>query len=261
MRATRRKTGKTRYFISSMVHRPGLQLQSRPRCGIFLLRMASRFLRFCFLISTLIAPIGPSERRKTRHPDRIDAARKQFQALCSRCHGADGNGGEMGPPIVTGIVARSDAELMTVIRDGRPANRMPPFGAAVPDSDMTAARRVPPHAAPAARLVDAREDDGGDDRRQDDRRRRAESIARRRAVARRATTASNCSAAPAMRSGSGSANGNARFKPVTSQTDWTTVTDSPAATAIAPSIRSTRRTSRSSRRNGRSPFRMRPASR
>ena len=26
--------------------------------------------------------------------------RKTFEGRCARCHGADGNGGEMGPPIV-----------------------------------------------------------------------------------------------------------------------------------------------------------------
>src|SRR5688572_10993772 len=97
--------------------------------------MAYRFLRFCFLISLLIAPIALSA-KQNQTQGAHDGARKQFQTLCSRCHGADGNGGEMGPPIVTGIVARSDAELMTVIRDGRPANGMPPFGAAITDRDM-----------------------------------------------------------------------------------------------------------------------------
>ncbi len=30
----------------------------------------------------------------------VDAGRKVFESRCARCHGADGNGGEMGPPIV-----------------------------------------------------------------------------------------------------------------------------------------------------------------
>ena len=30
-----------------------------------------------------------------------DSGRKVFESRCARCHGADGNGGEMGPPIVT----------------------------------------------------------------------------------------------------------------------------------------------------------------
>ena len=67
--------------------------------------MAHGFLRICFLISLLIVPMGVVATQSQTH----DAARKQFQTLCSRCHGNDGNGGEMGPPIVTGIVARSDA--------------------------------------------------------------------------------------------------------------------------------------------------------
>jgi len=29
-----------------------------------------------------------------------DPGRKSFESRCARCHGADGNGGEMGPSIV-----------------------------------------------------------------------------------------------------------------------------------------------------------------
>jgi alcohol dehydrogenase (cytochrome c) len=47
--------------------------------------------------------------------------------MCTRCHGGDGNGGEMGPAIVTGIAARNDADLTALIRDGRPQTGMPPF--------------------------------------------------------------------------------------------------------------------------------------
>jgi cytochrome c553 len=35
-----------------------------------------------------------------------DAGRRQFELACSRCHGADGNGGEHGPGIVTRLFAR-----------------------------------------------------------------------------------------------------------------------------------------------------------
>ena len=36
-----------------------------------------------------------------------DAARKAFESRCSGCHGADGNGGELGPQYVA-IAAGSD---------------------------------------------------------------------------------------------------------------------------------------------------------
>jgi alcohol dehydrogenase (cytochrome c) len=62
-----------------------------------------------------------------------EAGRRQYESLCTRCHGTDGNGGEMGPAIVIGLAARTDAELITLIGEGRPANGMPGFPLADPD--------------------------------------------------------------------------------------------------------------------------------
>ena len=87
-----------RGFHLLSAHRPSL-LQSRPRCGIFRPQWPPGFLRFCFLISSLIAPIGLAA-TQNRHP-RPERRAQAFERLCSRCHGADGQGGEMGPAIVT----------------------------------------------------------------------------------------------------------------------------------------------------------------
>jgi cytochrome c553 len=38
-----------------------------------------------------------------------DAGRRQYESVCARCHGGDGNGGEMGPAITTRLPALSDA--------------------------------------------------------------------------------------------------------------------------------------------------------
>ena len=39
-----------------------------------------------------------------------EPGQKTFETYCSRCHGADGNGGEMGPPIASRLaVARRRA--------------------------------------------------------------------------------------------------------------------------------------------------------
>ncbi len=65
----------------------------------------------------------------------VDPGRKVFETYCARCHGADGNGGEMGPPIVTQLGMRDDDQLKTLIRDGQPAKGMPP--SLVPDTEMT----------------------------------------------------------------------------------------------------------------------------
>ena len=56
----------------------------------------------------------------------VDAGRKVFESRCARCHGADGNGGEMGPPIVLRLSTRDDAGLAELIHQGVPARGMPP---------------------------------------------------------------------------------------------------------------------------------------
>ena len=64
----------------------------------------------------------------------VDPGRKAFESRCARCHGADGNGGEMGPTIVERLTARDDQSLRDLIRAGLPARGMPP--AEVPDGEM-----------------------------------------------------------------------------------------------------------------------------
>jgi alcohol dehydrogenase (cytochrome c) len=62
-----------------------------------------------------------------------DAGRKAFETRCARCHGADGNGGEMGPPITSRLATRDDQQLATLIRQGLPARGMPPNPVADPE--------------------------------------------------------------------------------------------------------------------------------
>ena len=56
----------------------------------------------------------------------LDAGRKSFESRCARCHGADGNGGEMGPAIRERLPARDDKDLRQFIHIGVPARGMPP---------------------------------------------------------------------------------------------------------------------------------------
>ena len=56
----------------------------------------------------------------------VDAGRIAFESRCARCHGADGNGGEMGPAIVFRLPARDDQQLADLIHEGLPARGMPP---------------------------------------------------------------------------------------------------------------------------------------
>ena len=63
-----------------------------------------------------------------------DAGRKLFENRCSGCHGADGNGGELGPPIARRAAARTDVELAKVVTEGIATRGMPPNKLA--DGDM-----------------------------------------------------------------------------------------------------------------------------
>jgi alcohol dehydrogenase (cytochrome c) len=56
----------------------------------------------------------------------VDPGRRGFESRCARCHGADANGGEMGPPISLRLPALDDKQLTTLIHEGRPAKGMPP---------------------------------------------------------------------------------------------------------------------------------------
>src|SRR6202451_3583718 len=64
-----------------------------------------------------------------------DPGRREYEARCSRCHGADATGGEGGPNIQAQIAARSATELAAFLRVGRPAAGMPAFD--LPAEDMT----------------------------------------------------------------------------------------------------------------------------
>src|ERR1035438_256502 len=52
-----------------------------------------------------------------------DPGRKSFELRCGRCHGGDGMGGEMGPPIVARLGNfRADDQLTALIHTGIPAS-------------------------------------------------------------------------------------------------------------------------------------------
>jgi alcohol dehydrogenase (cytochrome c) len=54
-----------------------------------------------------------------------DPGKVVFETRCSRCHGSDGNGGEMGPAIGGRLAAHNDQQLAALIREGLPAQGMP----------------------------------------------------------------------------------------------------------------------------------------
>ena len=55
-----------------------------------------------------------------------DPGKKLFETFCARCHGADGKGGDMGPPIALRLPNFDDTQLATLIREGRIPKGMPP---------------------------------------------------------------------------------------------------------------------------------------
>jgi alcohol dehydrogenase (cytochrome c) len=64
----------------------------------------------------------------------LEGGRKTFELRCARCHGADGEGGEMGPPIGLRLSTITDADLAKLIHDGRPLRGMP--GSVMPAPEM-----------------------------------------------------------------------------------------------------------------------------
>src|ERR1035438_4406098 len=62
--------------------------------------------------------------------------RLTFEKNCAKCHGADGNGGDMGPAITSRLLSLNNTELSSIINKGIPERGMPPV--AVPDKEMPA---------------------------------------------------------------------------------------------------------------------------
>ena len=54
----------------------------------------------------------------------IPAGQRAFENRCARCHGAEGNGSDMGPSIFNGLAQRTDQQLGSLILTGIPG-RMP----------------------------------------------------------------------------------------------------------------------------------------
>ncbi|HEY2013581.1 MAG TPA: PQQ-binding-like beta-propeller repeat protein [Bryobacteraceae bacterium] len=85
------------------------------------MRVSFSFFALMLLVSALPA--------QDVHPGRAI-----FESRCARCHGSDGNGGELGPAIRGRLGARNDQQLMTLIHEGLPGQGMPPIP--VPEAEM-----------------------------------------------------------------------------------------------------------------------------
>src|SRR5580692_10575770 len=71
-------------------------------------------------VLTLLALLSISLSAQT-----TDAGRRTFESQCARCHGPQGEGGELGPAITGTVAARSEPELSAIITSGRPGRGMP----------------------------------------------------------------------------------------------------------------------------------------
>ena len=84
-----------------------------------------RVSSYCFAILLLTFTLSAQD---------ADPGRIVFEGRCARCHGADGNGGELGPAIRGRLAARNDQQLVTLIRAGLPGQGMPP--SQISDAEM-----------------------------------------------------------------------------------------------------------------------------
>src|ERR1051326_2037772 len=79
-----------------------------------------------FLIPLLsVCPLFAQAQNAHRSAAAADPGRKLFENRCSGCHGADGNGGELGPPIARRVAGRNDAQITKVVSEGIAPRGMP----------------------------------------------------------------------------------------------------------------------------------------
>jgi alcohol dehydrogenase (cytochrome c) len=82
--------------------------------------MLSGMRMLCLAVCLTLAGAAPAAAQD------VDPGRRTFEERCGRCHGGDGNGAEMGPPIRERLRARDDRQLTALIREGIPLRGMPP---------------------------------------------------------------------------------------------------------------------------------------
>jgi alcohol dehydrogenase (cytochrome c) len=82
----------------------------------------------------LLLPVYAALAQSTPPAPVVSGGQKSFEARCSGCHGSDGNGGELGPPIARRLTRRDDTDLAKLILNGLPNNGMP--GSKVADPEM-----------------------------------------------------------------------------------------------------------------------------
>jgi alcohol dehydrogenase (cytochrome c) len=87
-------------------------------------------MRFAVIASLGIVCTAPG-----LHAQSVDPGQRTFETRCARCHGGQGDGGEMGPPIRERLATRDNEQLTRLIHEGLPLKGMPP--ADIPAAETT----------------------------------------------------------------------------------------------------------------------------
>ena len=73
------------------------------------------------------------------NPAAIAEGEKLYNEACTACHGKDGTGGELGPPVAAQnrrYLRRTDQEIFDTIKNGITGTQMPPFSAQFTDDSI-----------------------------------------------------------------------------------------------------------------------------
>jgi cytochrome c oxidase cbb3-type subunit III len=87
---------------------------------------------------------GPPPNTAKAHPaignrDAIAEGEKLYNETCTSCHGKDGTGGELGPPVASQnrrYLKRTDAEIFDTVKSGIAGTQMPPYAGQFTDDQI-----------------------------------------------------------------------------------------------------------------------------
>ena len=94
------------------------------------------------LLVCLMLAVVPALAQPAASPDAIAQGKAVYDKNCTACHGADAGAGDRAPAIVNASAtslrgARSDAQLLAVIRNGIPGTAMPAWGNRLSAADLS----------------------------------------------------------------------------------------------------------------------------
>jgi cytochrome c oxidase cbb3-type subunit 3 len=119
----------------------------RPLGSSFRLLVSSAAVLLTTLLAIVVsaAQAPPPQRpqnatpQQSYPPELVDRGRTLFASQCGFCHGRDAMGGEIGPDLTRSALVAEDVrgdKIATVVRNGRPEKKMPPFN--LSEADMAA---------------------------------------------------------------------------------------------------------------------------